>query len=180
MSRAEPDGTVSFLRLLFLIAATLAVVMPIRWWIIEPISVASPSMEPTLHVGSYLLLDKMTLRLRPMRRFDIVVLRSPENPKLDVIKRIVALSGDVVELREKRVFVNGRELEEPYAFHSRAQERLEGDALAPLTVPQGRLFLLGDNRDESRDSSVWKDPRTGEPRPFASRADVRGLVRGIY
>ncbi|MDD5657906.1 MAG: signal peptidase I [Elusimicrobia bacterium] len=177
---SENDGTVSFGRVLFLIAATLAVLMPLRWWVAEPISVASPSMEPTLHVGTYLLLDKLTLRSRAPRRGDIVVLRSPDEPGVDLIKRIVALSGESLELRQKRVYIDGRELDEPYAVHSRQGERLEGDDLEARTVPAGNLFVLGDNRDESRDSSVWKDPATGEPRPFVPQANVLGLVRGIY
>jgi len=167
-------------RLLFLVAAALAIGMCVRWWVLEPISVASPSMEPTLPTGTYLFLDKVTLRLRPLRRGDVVVLRSPEGEGRDLIKRVVALPGESVELRDKKVFINGRELEEPYVQHKREGERLEGDNLGPLAVPEGGVFVLGDNRDESRDSSVWKDPATGEPIRFVRREDVRGLVRGVY
>lgn len=167
-------------RVLFLAAAVLAVGLPVRRWVLEPISVASPSMEPTLRTGTFLLLDKVTLRLRPLRRGDVIVLRSPEAGDRELIKRVIALPGESVELRAKKVLVDGRELDEPYAEHRRSGERLEGDDLGPWAVPAGRIFVLGDNRDESRDSSVWKDPATGAPSPFVGLEDVRGLVRGIY
>ena len=139
-----------------LFAIALAVVLPVRAWVAEPVYVASPSMEPALKTGTLLILDKLTLRLRPPRRGDILSFRSPVNAH-DLLKRVVALPGETVEMRGKVVFINGKELDEPYAVHSRAGERLEGDNLGPLVVPEKGFFVLGDNRDESNDSSVWKD-----------------------
>jgi signal peptidase I len=136
-------------------------------------------MEPTLPVGRHLFADKLSLRLRFLRRGDIVILRSPLGDGEDLVKRVIALAGEAVELREKKVFINGRELEEPYAQHKRALERLDGDSIGPLIVPEGKIFVLGDNRDESRDSSVWKNA-SGERIYFIPIEDVVGLVRGIY
>ncbi|MFA6319169.1 MAG: S26 family signal peptidase, partial [Elusimicrobiota bacterium] len=67
-----------------------------------------------------------------------------------------------------------------YVQHTRSEEKLQGDDLGPLTGPEASLFVLGDNRDESKDSSVWTDPATGEPLRFLPLANVRGLVRGFY
>lgn len=166
-------------RLLFLLAVALAVVLPVRLWVLEPIYIASASMEPTLPVGRHLFTDKLTLRLRSPRRGDIVVFVSPVGEEDEAVKRVIALPGETVELKEKKVFVNGQELDEPYARHTRAMEKLEGDNLGPLVVPPGKLFVLGDNRDESKDSSVWKDA-AGERLYFLPTASVRGVVRGVY
>jgi signal peptidase I len=167
-------------RLLFLIAVALGVVLPIRLWVIEAIYIASPSMEPTLAVGAHLFMDRVSLRLRDPRRGEIIVFRSPVGEDIDLVKRVIAVPGDTVELKAKKVLVNGAEVDEPYVQHTRAKEALEGDDLGPLTVPPESVFVLGDNRDESKDSSVWKDPSTGQPVRFLPLANVRGLVRGIY
>ncbi len=167
-------------RLLFLFGIALAVVLPLRLWVVEPIYIASASMEPTLPVGTHLFMDRLTLSFRDPRRGDIIVFRSPVGEDLDLVKRVIGVPGDVVELREKKVFVNGKEQDEPYVQHTRANENLSGDTMGPLTVPAGSLFVLGDNRDESKDSSVWRDPSTGRPVYFLNIDAVRGLARGAY
>ena len=166
-------------RLLYLLGLALAIVAPLRLWVAEPIYIASASMEPTLPVGLHALLDRLTLRLRAVRRGDIIVLRPPVGEAQDSVKRVIALPGETVELRAKKVFLDGRELDEPYVEHTRPGERLEGDDLGPITVPPASLFVLGDNRDESRDSSVWRDDE-GRRVFFVAGKDVRGLVRGFF
>lgn len=166
-------------RLLFLFLTAAAVVLPVRLWVVEPISIASPSMEPTLPVGRHLFADKLTLRLRRPRRGDIVVFRPPTGQDGEFVKRVIAVGGETVELRDKKVFVGGAPLDEPYVQHTRAGERLAGDSLGPLAVPGGSLFVLGDNRDESEDSTVWRNG-AGERVPFLPEDAVVGLVRGIY
>jgi signal peptidase I len=166
-------------RALFLVSLAVSIALALRLWICEAIVVASGSMEPTLLVGTHLFVDKVTLRWREPRRGDIVIFPSPVRPDLELAKRVVALPGETVELRRKKVFIGGAELDEPYAVHRRPEERLEGDDLGPLTVPAGQLFVLGDNRDESDDATVWKD-LAGNPIRFIPRAGVKGLVRGVY
>ncbi len=163
------------MRFLYLIAVALAVVLPVRAWVAEPIVIASASMEPTLRVGTLLILDKWTLRGRGPRRGEVVSFRSPTAEE-DLVKRVIAVPGDTVELRDKRVFVNGAPVEEPYAVHHRANQKLEGDDLGPLTVPEGSYFVLGDNRDESNDSTMWKDP-SGQPVYFLNARGLQGVVR---
>lgn len=173
----KPQG-VSLGRLLLLVALALAIVLPIRAYVVEPITIASGSMEPTLQVGEHCVLDKVTLRRRAPRRGDIVIFRCPVADHLQMGKRVIGLPGDTVEIRAKLVYVNGRRLHEPYVTHKRPNERLDGDDLGPLTVPQGSIFVLGDNRDESDDSSVWRDDQ-GRRAPFVPLEDVSGLVRGF-
>lgn len=167
-------GLARFLRLF---AIALAIVLPVRTWVAEPVYVASPSMEPTLKTGTMLYLDKLTLRTRPPRRGDILSFRSPVED-MDMLKRVIAVPGETVEMREKTVFINGIRLDEPYIVHSRAGETLEGDNLAPMVVPKDGYFVLGDNRDESNDSTSWKDA-DGNPIRFLKHRLIQGIVRRL-
>ena len=170
----------SLWRLLLCVSFACSVAFAGRAYLGEPIYIASASMEPTLKVGAKLVQDKLTLRFREPRRGEIIIFRPPVGTgDRDFGKRVIGLPGDAVELRAKKVFVNGRELDEPYVQHTRSGERLEGDTLGPVVVPEDGLFVLGDNRDESEDSSGWKDA-AGRRVYFVHRADVEGLVRGIY
>jgi signal peptidase I len=166
-----------FGRVPYLLGLALAVVLPVRAWIAEPITIASASMEPTLRVGTLMILDKWSLSGRRPRRGEIISFRSPVDAA-DLVKRVIAVPGDTVELRAKKVFVNEQAVPEPYAVHDRANERLEGDDLGPLTVPAASYFVLGDNRDESKDSSVWKTA-SGERVYFMPASSLQGLVRSL-
>jgi signal peptidase I len=167
-------------RLLFLIILGVAGAWMLRAVAVEGVYIASASMEPTLPVGRALWLDKLTYRFRSPRRREIVILKTAIPPYEDMGKRIIAISGDEVELRDKALYINGELQTEDYVQHTRAGEKLQGDNLGPLTVPEDHVFVLGDNRDRSNDSAVWKDPETGEPAPFVPLGNVRGLLRGIY
>lgn len=170
----------SFSRLLFLIGVAVAIVLPVRWFVVEPIYIASASMEPTFPVGAHVFMDKITLKMRDPKRGEVVVFVPPVDKGHEVVKRVIGVAGDKVELKEKVVFVNDEELNENYVQYKRAGERLAGDTFGPITVPEGSLFVLGDNRDESDDSSVWKHPKNGAPVRFLPLKNVRGLVRGFY
>jgi signal peptidase I len=177
MEEPEEEG-LSLGRVVVLALLSIAVVWPVRAFVGEPISVASGSMEPTLPVGRHLFVDKLTLRLRAPRRGEVILLKKPVGDQEEMLKRVIALPGDVVEIKEKFVVLNGRLLDEPFTVHRRPNERLDGDNLGPLTVPPGHVFVLGDNRDESDDSAVWR--REGERIPFLPLSRVLGLARGVY
>jgi len=159
---------------------TVAGMLALRSWVCEPIYIASDSMAPTLTVGHHLFLDKLTFRFRDPQRGEIISFRSPVGEDHGSVKRVIAVGGDTIELREKRVYLNGEEQHEEYAYYARAGEKLAGDTLGPLKVPEGTVFLLGDNRDNSNDSSSWKNPATGEPIYFLPLSEVAGKVRGFY
>lgn len=163
-------------RLLFLLVLSAAGALVVRTYVIEAISIATASMEPTLFVGSSYLLNRAVYRLRLPKRGEIVSFPSPLNPKDGMVKRVIAIAGDDIEMRDKKVYLNGELLQEPYTVYKRADQRLEGDTMAPMKVPEGTVFVLGDNRDESFDSSVWKDPKTGDRLYFISVASIRGKV----
>lgn len=163
-------------RLLFLLILGLSGGWIVRSYVVEAVAVASGSMEPTLFVGTHYWVNRLAYRFHGPRRGDIVVFASPLDNKTGLIKRVIGLPGDEVEIRDKRVFLNGARLEEPYAVYKRAAERLEGDNLGPLKIPDGAVFVLGDNRDESSDSSVWKQAGTGQPVHFLPLKNIKGKL----
>lgn len=166
-------------RLLFLCLVAGIVTLLLRAYVFEGIYVASASMEPSLPVGTHLFLEKVSLKCRAPRRGDIVVFRSPISEDKDLIKRIIALPGEDIEIRNKDVFINGRQLEEKYVRHTRANEMLEGDNLGPLSVPARQLFVMGDNRDESGDSRDWKNGQ-GEHLYFVPIEQIKGRIIELF
>lgn len=163
---------------MFLVALGVLGAVAVRAWAVEGIYIASASMEPTLPVGTHLILDKVTPRLRGLRRGDIVAFPAPIPPHKPMVKRVIAIGGETVELRKKKVFIDGKPIEEPYARYTRPGEELLGDEFGPLEVPAGSLFVLGDNRDESEDSTQWA--KSSYEVAFVRAARVDGLVRGVY
>jgi signal peptidase I len=147
-------------------------------FVIKTFFIPSGSMENTLLVGDHLFvnrfifgpagsgLERTLLPLREPRRGDIVIFRSPERPTVDLVKRLIGLPGDTLQLINKQLYVNGQQVtEDVYVEHkdsrtfpNRAylseQMRLR-DNFGPVTVPEGRYFCMGDNRDFSYDSRFW-------------------------
>ena len=144
-------------------------------FVVQTFYIPSGSMENTLLVGDHLFVNRFLygaaggersfLPSRTVHRGDIVVFRSPENPTLDVVKRCIGLPGDTLQIRAKRLYLNGKLVEDSaYAVHKDA--RTIGDAFyseqirlrdnfGPYTVPPGHYFCMGDNRDYSYDSRFW-------------------------
>jgi signal peptidase I len=168
------------LRTAIIVLVTVAAVLAARRWAAVPIYIASDSMAPTLVKGHHLVLDKLTYRFRRPGRGEIISFQSPVGEDHESVKRVIAVEGDTVELRQKKVYLNGEHRFESFARYSRPDEALAGDNLGPLTVPPGHLFVLGDNRDNSNDSATWKNPATGEPLYFLPLSAVTGKVRGVY
>lgn len=111
------------------------------------------SMDPNLHHGQYLVVDKLSYRLpfglHPPRRGDVVIFVPPTAPNKDFVKRVIGLPGETVALRDGQVFINGEPL--PNTFGA----RLDHASMAALTIPENALFVLGDNRANSNDSRSW-------------------------
>jgi signal peptidase I len=112
------------------------------------------SMLPGIEQGDYILVSKATYLLGEPQRGDIIVLHSPQDPNTDLIKRIIALPGDTVEIKDNTVFVNDTALVEPYIMEPPHY------LLPPEKIPAGQYFVLGDNRNNSSDSHRgWTLPR---------------------
>lgn len=131
------------------IAVALVLTLVIRHFVVESFVVRGSSMEPTLHDGQRLLVSKFSYRFGSPRPGDIIVFRSPLNPGDDLIKRVIALEGDTVEVDRGQVRVNGRLKEEPYIANH------DISILPPRRVPADRVFVLGDNRPNSEDSRFF-------------------------
>ncbi|MBP7688618.1 MAG: signal peptidase I [Thermoflexales bacterium] len=109
--------------------------------------IESVSMQPNLYEGEYVIVDKISYTLSTPQRGDIIVFEKVGQP--DLIKRVIGLPGDTVEVRNQQVFVNGVALKEPYIANP------PNYAFGPVQVEPGRYFVLGDNRSNSSDSHVW-------------------------
>ena len=128
----------------FIIAIALA--MFIRTFIVELYMVEGPSMTPTLINGERLVVNKFIYRFQKPVKGEVVIFRYPRDPSRDFIKRVIATEGDTIEIRDGRVYVNGQQLSEDYI-----KEKTRGSY--PLsTVPEGTVFVMGDNRNNSEDS----------------------------
>ncbi len=149
----------------------------VRTWIFQAFKIPTGSMEQNLLVGDHLLVNKfiygptatwLERRLLPVadiQRGDIVVFKYPEDPERDFIKRVIGLPGETLEVRDKRVYIDGRLLEEPYVFYLEPPGTFAAhhettavdlrERFGPVTIPPDRYFVMGDNRDNSQDSRYW-------------------------
>jgi signal peptidase I len=127
----------------------IVIAVLINLFLAQATRVYGSSMEPNLHTDQRLVVEKLSYRLHEPQRGDVVVLRMPERGPELLIKRVVALPGETIEVREGDVLVNGVALREPYL------SRPTNGTFGPTMVPEGQLFVMGDNRGASNDSRVF-------------------------
>jgi signal peptidase I len=168
-----------------LIAVVLALF--IRTFVVQAFKIPSGSMLETIQLGDHILvnkfiygvkipfMDKTLIPIKDPKRGDIIVFTPPHEPKKDYIKRVVGIEGDKIEIRNKKLYVNGEYVTGPYEIHKESRI-LPGslstrDNFGPVTVPEGHLFMMGDNRDNSQDSRFWG---------FAKLEKVKGKAMFIY
>ncbi len=144
----------------------VVIVFFVRIFIGEASVVPTASMEKTILVGDHLFMNKLLYgpeiplvhwrlpRLKSIHRGDIVVFLYPRDPEETYLKRVAAVGGDRMEIKDGVLLINGRPVNEPYAVH-KAPLTSPLEQMAPLVVPQGQLFVMGDNRDNSSDSRDW-------------------------
>ncbi len=166
-------------KLLGLLIIGLSLAYILRTHVVEWIYIASGSMEPTLHVNTRLFVNKLVYKTGRPKRGEIIAFKSPADDK-KLVKRVIAIEGDRVEMVDKAVWLNGKKIEELYVQHTREGEKFLDDNFLSQIVPEGSVFVLGDNRDESNDSRNWIDPKTNEPMPFIKLEDVEGRIFGFY
>lgn len=168
-----------------IIALILALV--IRTFVIQAFKIPSGSMEPTLQIGDHLLVNKFiygikipftSIHLLPWKspqRGDVIVFIFPLDQDKDFIKRVIGVGGDTVSIVNKKLYINGVEVPDPHAVYRENSillgEQQKLDNFGPVTVPQGSLFVMGDNRDHSFDSRFWG---------FVPLKDVLGKAVTIY
>ena len=168
-----------------LIAALIALF--VRGFIVQAFKIPSSSMEPTLLVGDHLLVNRLSyvtklpftdmvlFDLGKPARGDVVVFRYPVDRSKDFIKRVIGVEGDVIQIKDKVIYVNGKRMNDPHA-HFAEEAVIPGvfsqrDNFGPVTVPKDSYFCMGDNRDRSLDSRFWG---------FVKKDDLVGRALIIY
>lgn len=138
------------------LAIALLIAIALRVFVAEPRFIPSNSMEPTLHIGDRLLVEKVSYHFRSPQPGDIIVFAPPPQlreygytSKQAFIKRVIATPGKTVTVQDHQVFVDGTPLQEDYILET------PDYAMLPVTVPSGSVFVMGDNRNDSNDSHVW-------------------------
>jgi signal peptidase I len=169
------------------IGMALLLALFIRTFIVQAFKIPSGSMIPTLQIGDHILVNKLAYGIRVpvwghylvdfgrVQRGDVIVFIFPEDRSKDFIKRVVGVAGDTVEVRGKKVYINGKQVEDPHAhFEGDDPQNIlpaSRDDYGPTKVPENHLFVMGDNRDRSYDSRFWG---------FVNLDDVRGKAFLIY
>ncbi len=131
----------------------LAVALPLRMYVLESFTIDGSCMRPTLVTGQRVFVWKLSYLWSAPARGDIIVFRYPLDPSRDYVKRVIGLPGETVEIRNGVVYIDGRALDE--RAYPVTPDRRRYPHLPPRLIPEGHLFVLGDNRPESEDSRVW-------------------------
>ncbi|CAI3798288.1 signal peptidase I [Pseudarthrobacter sp. MM222] len=142
-----PSARFRWARILAAALIPVLIVLAVRTWLVEPFTVSSDSMEPTIHSGAIVLLYKPAAATGGIRNSVVVAFASPVDGRT-AIKRVIALEGQSVAIRDSELFVDDVAVPEPFVDHS----RIDGTYFGPEKVPAGSVFVLGDNRGVSIDS----------------------------
>ena len=153
------------------ILVAILIALFIRTFVVQAFKIPSGSMKQTLQIGDHILVNKFIfgvkipywnktiIPLKSPQRGDIIVFKYPVDPQKDFIKRVIGVGGDVVESRDKQLYVNHKLVNHDFGVHTDPRilsgENKPRDNFGPLTVPENSLFVMGDNRDESYDSRFW-------------------------
>ena len=165
------------------IATAFILALIVMTFVIQAFKIPSGSMIPTLKVGDHIFVLKFIYSVKipfsdtilfhtwAPKRGDVVVFKYPRDEKTDFIKRLIGEPGDTIEVKNKQVYVNGEVMKDTYAVHSDPAIFQERDNFGPMTVPEGKYFMMGDNRDQSLDSRFWG---------FVSENKLKGKAIIIY
>lgn len=143
-----------------MIIAIFLAIMIDRFLILK-VDVNTSSMKPTINIGEKFLVTRI-YNYENLKRGDIVVFKSNEKDEL-LLKRLIGLPGDEIDIREEKLYINGEEIEEEYVKYT-------DKYIGKFKVPENRYFFLGDNRESSYDSREWKNP-------YIDEEDVKGKVQ---
>ncbi len=128
----------------------LILALLIRMFIFQPFYIPSRSMVPNLEPGDRILVTKFNYYFSEPERGEVIVFKYPVDPDKDFVKRIVGLGGESLSIKGNNVYINGKLLNEPYL-----KQGIPMQDFGPVTIPNGTLFVMGDNRPDSRDSRYW-------------------------
>jgi signal peptidase I len=152
---AKKEDSQSFLRwvieFVVLVGLAFALATGIKYWVVQPFYIPSTSMVPTLEIGDRVLVNKFIYRFQAPARGDVVVFVAPEDKNMDLIKRVIAVGGQTVSIDHGFVSVDGKKLDEPYVVPA---NRDDYSLPQPVRIPEGYVWVMGDNRANSSDSRV--------------------------
>ncbi len=153
------ESSPTFLRwlgeLVLMVVLAFVLATGIRTFVVQPYVIPTGSMIPTIGIGERVLANKFVYRFQTPQQGDIVVFDDPTGSVPTLIKRVVAVGGQTIDIQDSAVYVDGKKLDEPYA-HAKPSE--PGEVLLPLKIPEGQVWLMGDNRTNSHDSR-WFGPQ---------------------
>lgn len=138
------------------VVISLAIIIPVRYFLIQPFYVKGASMEPSFHDHEYLIIDEISYRFSEPKRGDIIVFRYPKNPQEYFIKRVIGLPGEKIEIKDGGIYIyndeytDGVALEEKYLPED--IKTYGGFVKDVVDIGEGEFFVLGDNRNSSKDS----------------------------
>lgn len=140
-----------------LVVISLVIIVPIRYYLIQPFFVDGQSMEPNFHDKDYLLVDKLGYRIGQPQRGDVIVFKFPNNPKEYFIKRIIGLPGETIEIRDNKVVIYNIDNPEGFTLDERSylSENVPTTGRMRMTLDGDEFFVIGDNRTASSDSRSW-------------------------
>lgn len=138
------------LEVVIIVVAAFVIAMLVQYFLIKPFTIHQISMRPTLEEGDRVLINRLTYHFRDPRSGDVIVFDSPVNPDEDLVKRVVAVAGDKVAVQDGVLFVNDVAQDEPYLL----EQPFVGD-MEEILIPSGRVFVMGDNRNNSGDSRLF-------------------------
>ena len=140
----------SLLEIVVIVAAAFVLALLIQQFVVKPFSIPSESMQPTLTDGDRVLVARFVYRFGDPKPGDVIVFHPPTSPKEEYIKRVVAVGGDRVSVHDGKLWINGKAMDESYI-----NEKVMLGTFPEITVPQGSVFAMGDNRNNSGDSRVF-------------------------
>ncbi|MFQ5735907.1 MAG: signal peptidase I [Thermodesulfobacteriota bacterium] len=200
MTKTEKSRKKQVREIVEAVVIALVLALVIRTFVIQAFKIPSGSMEDTLLIGDHIIVSKFAYGVQVpkpamirvlgvtvpffetrlanvwggVERGDVIVFRFPGDRSKDYIKRVIGLPGDTVEMRDKVVYINGRKIDDPYGIHKGGlygEFSVKNIRFGPYTVPDGHVFVMGDNRDRSYDSRYWG------PVPMK---DIKGRAFIIY
>ncbi len=155
------------------LVVALILALVIRTFVVQAFKIPTGSMKPTLQVGDRILVNKFIYKFKEPQRGDIIVFKYPEDEKKDYVKRLIAVGGERIGIKDSDIYINGQRVEDPFEirkirYYNRPPYGSQGKE---ITVPENSYYVLGDNSGSSRDSRYWG---------FVPRKNVVGKAFFLY
>lgn len=156
-----------------IVIVAVVVALVINNYVIINAEVPTPSMYPTIQKKTRMIGSRLSFVFSEVERGDIIIFKYPDNEKENFVKRVIGLPGETIEIKEGVVYINDEPLNEPYVYYKGGSPYVSGDYKKTL-IPKGCYFVLGDNRNDSKDSRFWKTT------PYVKKNQIIGRALFTY